>query len=276
MGLRQKSRGIRLGLFEAFALFLVLLTLGAGGLSWSMQRTGNWVSTQAYIVGLSVYTDTSEGAQGRETIEVSFRYVVNGVSHGGSKQLGRIEQALFGALPEIFIQALRERGYIGIEDFPPEIRAVLAHRGIASFTRIPQRFFALRESSKYQSAEDIPEELRQAARDKDYETLASALASELDRAETPAGGVSGGEAVSGAGQRKFQVEPVSQQRQAASDTLGLPAFTVLYNAARPSEYRVTLLPAMAQWTYLAVFFGLVALSLAYCGAAYPWLVRNYR
>ena len=203
-------------------------------------------------------------------MHLQFSYSANGVKHHGEQSVGPLSSLVMNAIPEKFRRLLASKGILQFSDLPSEIQTVLAKKGLNSLEEAPEQFLALGEQYKDPGA--VPNELREAVKNEDYEAIARTLDAALPDA-TPSSLTP-----TLANQHATPITTASTQWSTIDTSSPLTSawgqVTVLYNPANPAQYTVRLFNAGDGWLSLLLLVVSTITTLFYAIQIYPRWTRN--
>lgn len=250
MGLRQKSRRIRLGVWENIALLMALLTLLSAAGWWYARNTGHWERTTARVTGLYLVENNHPLSASRPRIHIKFEFMAAGRTFSGIAPLDTWTRLLYRPVPQEVLDLLKNKGYLSFADLPPEVQDMLRRKGIDRLDSVPAPLLDTLRAQGFSSVRDFPDDMRRMAREGDY----AALEREADRI------------LSGA---RRNPNPQKGARDATPVADG-GLLHIRYNPADPDQCKIDRMPWLPDLTGPVPLFALAIGTLAYCALFYPW------
>lgn len=262
MGLRQKSRGIRLGFWENLALILMAVTLLSAFGWWYTRATQHWETVPARVTGLSLIENQHRFSAARPQVRLHYRYVVQGRVLFGKTPLDAATRTRYQALPEEVRRLLRGKGYMSFKDLPPAMQSILRRRGIERFDRVPKALLDTLRAQGYHGVQDFPDDVRRMVGDGEFAKAARTMEHRIEVAPGP----NGTPAVLPANGSRIR-EPLAP--------LGDGGLILLrVNPDAPEMHEVLRYPRLDGWAGATLFLVSAGISVGYCGFVYPRAKRH--
>ena len=252
MGLRQKTRRLRLGFWECCGFLLMLFTLCSAVAWWIARPNANWVTIPGRVIGASLVENRDPVDASRPSIRLHYSYVVLGKMYTGSTILDALAKFRYRALPEEVKVLLERKGYNNFNNLPPEVREILRQRGLNRIDAVPEPLLDTLRAQGFNSVQDFPDDVRTLVKTGEYERGARAM-----------------EAIMAGRMEELAVSGKAPEIPSVAALTEGGVLQIRYDPEDPANHYVVRLPVLEGSAGVALLLTSNLLLIGYCGFVYP-------